>query len=1044
MALESEAEDRTRAYRFAGFELIPALHELRRDGAAIRLQPRPYTLLLFLLRNRDRIVSREEILDVVWEGTAVGEEALPFAVHTLRRALGDDGTRQAIIQTVPRRGLRFVAPVQEGGAPVVTIAGAIPSGDGAFIGREEILAELRQVLAEVSEGQGRTVLLAGEAGVGKTRTAEEIGRMAAEAGSLVLTGRCNEAEGAPAFWPWVQIVRELVRLHATEALRDKLVAGAPEIVGLVPELAERLHGAEPDPHPDPRAARFLLFDSVTMLLRHASESSPLVVVVDDLHRSDHPSMLLFAHLARETRALPVLIVGTFRDAELRRDSSRADLVSQVAREEGTRALDLKGLEADEIGLLVEALCGRTPSREVEHGLHEQTNGNPFFVHQIVHALKGKGRLSDFARWEQLNVALPKSIQDAIASQIEALSEPCGRLLEAASIIGRDFALGPLEEMEICPREAVFSLLAEAEMAGIVAEQPGRLGEYRFSHVLVRDALYKGLDAPTRTGLHRDVARTLEALHGDGPGDHCAQLAHHYYEAALDGEAERALHFAVRAGQWACERVAFEEAPEQYRRALRLLDVVAADDEARRCELLLALGDAQTKAGDRDGARDSLTTAARLARDAGLPEQMALAALRFAPDFLAIETGVYDPALVELLEGALEALGPAETTTRARLLVRLAVALHWEDGSEARRDRLCADAEQIALNVGQPGTIAYVRTGALLASYSIEHPEDYLDADPGYPLDPGDEPILLLRQLLRITSLLQLGRVAEVDAEIETFAPLAERLRQPQSRWYTALLRATRALMVGDFAVGKRLSRQYFEMGGKLDDQNALHSLVAQHALLSIDIGGLEDLETAIERMVRRFPRVPAWRAGMILLNAELGRESEAAEQLDRFMSSTAMGRPKRNDWLAMVYGPALALSSVKHPGHARRLYELILPHADHMVVIGFSSFCWGSVHHLLGILGDAFGDRELAIAHFQSALKMNAGIGARPALARARCDMARVLLDSGRELPRAKRLLEECQAAARQLGMARLAAKARAIETAVGQLQPGGPASEGS
>jgi len=1021
-------------YRFGNFELTAETRTLRCRGVPVHVQPKPFDVLLYLLRHRGRVVSRGELLSAVWPDVVVNNEALTFALHAARKAVGDDGSRQQIVRTIPRCGFRFIAPVDEvEGSETEAGAAAFFAGvergrsrrdRPRFVGRAKVFSEIDLVLEAAAGARGRALLFSGEPGIGKTRTVEQLAEVARDRGFRVLFGRCIEAEGSPAFWPWVQIVRSFAREELPLPLLRTLGEGAPEIARMVPELREHLPNLPEADGVDPRAVRFLLFDSVTRFLRRAAKERPLALILDDLHCSDQPSLLLFQFLAREIADVRVLMVGTYRPAELHADASRSGPISIVACEEGTRTLELGGLTRPEVGDLVHAVSGRVPSPTAAASLHEQTGGNPLFVNQILQIFQNEGRLDEIESADRLAVTLPRRVQDVIAHQVKALPSGCRALLQTAAVIGRDFQLSELARATDRAGEEILELLCAAVVAGVVTEHESCAGMYRFSHILIREALYQELSLAERARLHARVGMALEQLWGDGPGPQCAALAHHFYQAAAIGEGERALEYGVRAGEWACERAAFEEAPPHFERALEALGLIAPGNEGRRCELLLALGDAQTKAGDRETARKTLSSAARLAKKVGLPDKLATAALRFAPDFLAIETGIYDPALVDLLEEALAALDPSDSAVRARLLARLAVALHWADDSEERRRQLCEEALGMAERLGDPGTLAYVRSGETLAHYSMAHPERYLDANPGGPLAPGDEPIALLLQLLRMTSLLLLGRISEFDTEIETFTALAEKLRQPQCVWYASLLRATRLQMQGRYAEAREWADRFLREGQRVSDQNAVHSFMVHAVIAAIEIGDIELLVPATQEMVDKFPRVVGWRAGLALVYAETGEAHRAQCETAWLRQASAISRPQRSEWFGTMGSLVFSAEALRDLTLASDLYDLLAPHRDHLAVIGFCSFCWGSTHHWLGILATLLERWDEAEAHFEVALSVNAKVGAHPWVARTEYDYSRMLIAHGSSFQEVESHLRRCVEVARKLGMQRLVQKA--------------------
>lgn len=1011
-------------YRFDEFELDGERRELRRRGAGIPIQPRPLDVLLYLARNRDRVVPRDELLQALWCDVTVNDEALTFAVHQARRAVGDDGARQAVIRTVSKSGFRFVADL-------VPVAGADTEGASSFVGRSDVLSEVDSVLREAAGGVRSLLLLGGEAGIGKTRTAEMAAAAARDQGFQVFAARCLEVEGAPVFWPWIQLFRGMVAETSASDLDAALGPGGPELARLVPEVREKLPSLACPPEADAKAARFLLFDSATALVRRAASVRPTLLVIDDLHRADHSSLLLLRDLTRQLAGTGVVLLATHREAELAQDAMRSDLIAELVREEGTRLLALRGLREEEVGELLRVTTGHVPSAVVRADLRERTNGNPFFLHQVVHVLQSEGRASEVEQETPLRFELPRRSQDAIARQVENLSPEVGAALEMAAVIGRDFAVRALELATGMDREALLPALDAAVDARILGEPAGLQSQYRFSHVLLRDALYQRIPPARRAELHLDVGRALLRLQeGEGMAVDPPTLAHHFFEAARTGDVAGALDFALRAGHWAEERLAFEEAVSSFERALELCDRAGARERERRCEILLALGDAHTKAGHREAARDCFKSVARLARSQGFPEKLAAAALRFAPDFLAIETGIHDPELVLLLEDALAQLPTTDSAVRARLLARLAVALHWAPGSEARRRTLCTDAIEVAERVGEPPTLRYVRCARDLALYSIERPERFLLPVPPTPLEGEDAPVPLLEQLLHMTSLLQLGRLDEFDRGIETYTALAHRLRQPQAQWYADLFRATRAYLDGRFADAEVHTLRYQQVGARVQDKNVIHSLQLQLYISSIDRGRLEEFETPLQQMVEQFPKMLAWRSALALFYAELGRVEEARREVDRVLELGLATAPKRNEWFAAVAGIGIAAAEVGHVEAIRLANRLSEPQQDELLVVGYCSFCWGAAATLLGLTAAALADWQSAKRYFARAASMNRRIGALPALARGLYYEAKMHLARGQH-GEARVPLDEAQALATKLGLSRLATKVAELRATI-------------
>jgi predicted ATPase/DNA-binding winged helix-turn-helix (wHTH) protein len=559
-------------YAFADLELDGGLYQLRKRGKVVALAPKAFDLLRYLIEHRDRVVSKAELLDQLWPGEHVTESVLPTSVAAIRRALGSGRSDAKPIQTVHGRGYRFAAPVEER-----EDASEVAGGAGLFVGREDVMEQLRSDLTEALAGRGRVVMLAGEPGIGKTRTAEELAAEARRRGAAVADGRCYEGEGMPAFWPWLQILRAIVSEMPAARLRERLGAGAPDVAALVPELRQRL----PDlPESDPgesEQARFRLFDSVVSFLHNASRERALVVFLDDLHWADEPSLRLLEFAAREMRTARVALLGAYRDVELRRGHPLSLVLGRLAQEPHFRRVPLRGLAEADVARFMEDTIGRSAPRALVRAVFEMTEGNPFFLCETVRLLAAEGRLDSGASQAAYGVGLPQGVREVIGRRLDQLSDECNRILTLAAVIGREFGVGVLEQTAGLPKDALLELLDEAAEARIVSDQshaegramPLPLGHYAFCHALIRETLYDELTGPQRVRLHRSVAEALEAIYGAAADSHLPELAHHFFQAAPGGDVERAIDYGVRAAGQAREILAWEESVAHYERVLQV-------------------------------------------------------------------------------------------------------------------------------------------------------------------------------------------------------------------------------------------------------------------------------------------------------------------------------------------------------------------------------------------------------------------------------------------------------------------------------------------
>ena len=341
---------------------------------------------------------------------------------------------------------------------------------GVFVGREREMDELRAALESALSGRGQLVLLVGEPGIGKTRTAEELATYASLRKAQVLWGRCYEGDGAPAYWPWVQAIRAYAHEHEPGALRAELGSGAVHVAQIVSEVRERLPGLPEPPALGPDAARFQLFDGVSTFLRNASRTQPLVLVLDDLHWADKPSLMLLQFVARELRGARLLVIGTYRDVDIRRQHPLSQALGELAREQLAERIVLRGLGKRDVARFVEITTGLRPPTALVEAVYRETEGNPFFVNEVVSLLVSDGRLQRPERVTSWSVEIPQSVREVIGRRLDRLSPECNRVLTTAAVVGREFGLALLERVADLSEDRLLDVLEEALGARVVMER----------------------------------------------------------------------------------------------------------------------------------------------------------------------------------------------------------------------------------------------------------------------------------------------------------------------------------------------------------------------------------------------------------------------------------------------------------------------------------------------------------------------------------------------------------------------------------------------
>ena len=435
---------------------------------------------------------------------------------------------------------------EAGPALAASVTRSLQATADGLVGRDDQLAALDEILADARDGRGRVVLVAGEPGIGKTRLAEEAAQRAAAAGMSVAWGRCHEGDGAPALWPWAQVVRQLAADLAPGQLSGLLGPLAARLGQLLPELAETPPPARPQPVADLGAARFQLNQVVAGLLRRLAEARPLLVVVDDLHWADVPSLSLLAFLAGELNDARLVVVGTYRDVEAAGRPPLADTLGALAREPVVARIPLGGLDRADVAALIGRTIGGRPAEPLVAAVADRCGGNPFFITELLRLLQSERRLAGPDAAAAARREVPVGVRDVLRARLARLPEQTSTLLMVAAVAGRGFDLDLVEAVTGLEDEPALDAAEAAVLAGLVIEDDRAAGRYRFAHALVRETIYEDISRARRARLHARVADALLAVRGAEP-EPAAEMAYHCWHAAPVIGAGRALPHLLRAG-----------------------------------------------------------------------------------------------------------------------------------------------------------------------------------------------------------------------------------------------------------------------------------------------------------------------------------------------------------------------------------------------------------------------------------------------------------------------------------------------------------------
>jgi DNA-binding SARP family transcriptional activator len=861
------------------------------------------------------------------------------------------------------------------------------AADAPFVGRERELEELR---ARWRAGAKGCVLFAGEAGIGKTRLAAELARTVDREPALVLYGRCDEGLSVP-YQPFVEALRPFAGALGCAKLHAALGHHASELSRLLPELA----ALGTPPAADPESAQLALFEAVAALVEVATRDAPALLVLDDLHWAAGPTLLLLRHLVRSERPLRLLILGTYRDTDVEPDGALALRLADLYRDPSVSGLAIRGLEDGAIAALLDA-----PDAELVHTLRAQTAGNPFFIRELL-------------RHGSAPSVPPESVRQLIGQRVARLGEPARDALRAGAVAGPAFTLALIEAVSDAD---ALDALEHAVAAGLLTEAGP--GEYAFAHALVRQTLYDDLSAARRMRLHRRIGEALEELR---PQD-AEALAHHFAQAAADGQATKAAGYALAAGRGAAERLGYEEAADHYERGLTALG--EGHDERRR-ELLLALGEARWNAGERVKARAASRAAANLAERLGDAGSLARAALTFAGMQL-FEDQPATAEVVGLLERALAALGEQESALRAQVMGRLAAAVAYGPVAQ-RRPQTARDALAMARRVAGPSELAYVLAMCQWADRGPDNIDESLERAREIAALANAVRDGRLRSLAHewmLGHLLEQGDSAAVERERRTLERLADGLGEPKARVLATNVRAGQAHMEGRMEDCERLAHEALGLGlAEGADESAIQSFGALVASVRREQGRFTEIVEAVEAFARQQPHMAGWRAALAYVYTELGRLVEARAELDALAPDDFAAVPRDGLWPISIAQLAQVVSRLDDAPRAAVLYRLLLPLERHCIV-SINVLSWGSAARSLGLLATTLGRYDEATRHFEHALEVNASLGATLWVARTRTDYARLLRRRG-EHQRADEQAAAALVVAEELGLTALAAAAR-------------------
>jgi class 3 adenylate cyclase len=835
---------------------------------------------------------------------------------------------------------------------------------GGFVGRAPERVRLSELWAESSEGNRRLALISGEPGIGKTRLSTHTALEARSQGAVVLYGRSDDELAIP-YGLWIEALTHYVEHAPQLVLRAHVERHGGELTRMVPQLGVRLPDVPPPRETDPETERYLLWGAVVGLLCEASSEEPLVLILDDLHWADKPTLLLLKHLMSQGQGLRALMIATYRESDLSRGHPLSHALADLRGERGVERIALTGLEEQDIVEIMERAAGHEPdeaTRSLARQLFRETDGNPFYTAELLRHLLESGGIyrQDRGGWAVRGalseLGLPESVREVLGRRVERLGEEAHEALSIAAVIGRDFDIELLLRVSEHSEEQLLGLLEDAMEASVLVESASVPGRFSFAHALINHTLYEDLGTTRRARLHRRVAEALEQCLGPEPGARVSELAHHWAKATTAVDLDKAVTYARMAGERALRDLAPDEALRWFEQALELQGQEAEADPKDRCELLIGLGEAQRQTGDA-AYRETLLEASRIASALADADLAARAALANNRGFFSV-IGELDQERLSAIECAIELDDPPHPARRARLLALEAQELSW-DPDVARRKALADQAISLARGAGDVRTLWEVLRSAYWACWSA----DTLELRTALARELCDHAATLRDPALQLWAhdiegdvYIERGELTRAQVAQERARLIAEQLGQPTLKWFAMFRIAAWKLMHGDFVEGERLAERTFQIGQDAGQPDALLIYGAQLVFARMYQGRTHEIIEMLEQSVSAYPAVEAWRAALAQALCSLDRRTEAGAILQHAASDRFEHIPRT----ALALYASVAVET-EDSDAALILYELMGPWADQVdwnAAVGF-----GHIRMWLGLLAAVLGKHERADRH---------------------------------------------------------------------------------
>jgi tetratricopeptide (TPR) repeat protein len=870
-----------------------------------------------------------------------------------------------------------------------------------FVGREPELKQLQSAFDGAMSGQGALMMVTGEPGIGKTALCEQLSTYVTLRGGRTLVGHCYEAGSLSLpYLAFVEALRSYVLSRDPKDLREELGSGAADVARIVSEIKERLK-IKLRTQKDPEEERYRLLHGVSEFLTNAANVQPILVVLEDLHDADKGTLDMLTHVSRNLTGARLLMVVTYRDVEVDRSHPLSAALAELRRVSTYGRVQLRGLNADEVRRMMESITRESVPWGLAEAVHRQTEGNPLFVQEVVRYLAEEGLIArKEGQWQPtrdtpLEMSIPEGLRDVIGKRLSLLSPECNQLLSVASVIGREFALEILKAVAGVNEDVFVNALKEAVRLSILEERSQRgMVRYRFTHAFFRQALYEEMIAPQRLKLHRQIAHTLEALYARHLKEHAVELAEHFSHSTDPADLAKAVSYAEMAAKRATEVYAYGEAVRLLEQALKVQEVLDSEDKAKRCDLLLALGDALLLAGEHQRITNIEAPQAFSLAEAITDGKRAVRTCMLAMKCLQVY-GTLLMTTPEAAEWAARADRYAEPETVGRVWAdcMLAYVKASGEGYGQGEVALLSRAMNLARRLGDTNTYWWAAELWIWGEAGHEHEQERLHLAEKLAAQSRHE--LSLQTLTQglwwiLSVLLEFGRRQRAEDIMAEMRTLAEHSAQPNLVVLSMINDAIRAIWDGRLEEAVAIRRRILS---RAEELGSLEFAVRWTIFVLPARVYLGNASRALEARLQGMRALPESLASdwvFLYCLAHLGRYDEVAEILERRVA-TRRGAVSIEEKTALALDIASLEAAVLARHH--QAADLFLRRVAGSSRITTGLFFTACVGRHMGAAAALLGRSDEARKYYQKAIKDCTEMRFRPELALTRLQLAELLLE---------------------------------------------------